>query len=228
MTAAVVVLMGAPGSGKGTQAKLLASKNPGWVHISTGDLFRREISSGSALGTSIKEILAQGKLVSDDVTNEVFRSQVNQILNGSKPSLLILDGYPRTENQAHFLVEFCKNSQGKLLSPKIIEMQIDEEIVVKRLADRLVNPRTGRIYHRILNPPKVAGICDDDGQALIQRPDDQPETIRARYKLYNKERNGIVRGLQAASEVTKVNADASPDLVSQKLDQVISGIVRST
>jgi adenylate kinase len=219
--------MGAPGSGKGTQAKALASKNPGWVHISTGDLFRKEISSGSPLGTSIRDILAHGKLVSDDVTNEVFESQVLQLLQSLQPNVLLLDGYPRTENQARFLVDFCKKRASELQAPVVVEMDIAEGTVVARLADRLINPRTGRIYHRISNPPKVAGICDDDGGPLLQRPDDQPETIRSRYQLYRKERDGIVRGLGGSEIVKHVSAELPPAQVTVELSKLIGSPTRA-
>jgi adenylate kinase len=210
----VVVLLGAPGSGKGTQAKLIASQNPGWIHISTGDLFRTEINSGSPLGLSVKDVLTSGKLVSDDVTNQVFESQVRQILSKQAPKVLLLDGYPRTAPQAESLKRFAAASSN-LGAPFVIEFKIDEKVVIARLSDRLVNPRTGKIYHRVSNPPKVLGICDEDGGVLIQRSDDQPETIRKRFKIYEEARSGIVNCLNGESALKKVNADQSTAKVSQ-------------
>lgn len=224
MSVGVFVLLGAPGSGKGTQAKALAAKNPGWIQISTGDLFRAEIASGSHLGNSVKDIMAAGKLVSDDLTNQIFESQVKQILTRGPVKALMLDGYPRTAAQAESLKRFCAATPG-LSSPKVVEFHIDEEVLVKRLSDRLVNPRTGRIYHRVTNPPKVSGICDDDGGALVQRPDDQPETIRKRFAIYADSRNGIARALGGNAAIKTVNADQAPEKVSQDLGVAIQSLL---
>jgi len=223
MSIGVIVLLGAPGSGKGTQAKALAAKNNAWIQISTGDLFRAEIASGSALGLSVKDIMASGKLVSDDVTNQVFESQVKQILGKRPAKVLMLDGYPRTASQAESLKLFCAGNLG-LSQPVVIEFHIDEDIVVKRLSDRLVNAKTGKIYHRVSNPPKKAGVCDEDGSALIQRPDDQPETIRKRFAIYRDSRDGIVQVLGGEKSLKKVNADQSPDQVSIELGRAIEAL----
>ena len=221
MKIAVVVLLGAPGSGKGTQAKALAKQHSGWVQISTGDLFRTEIGSGSPLGNSVKDILAKGGLVLDDTTNQVFASQVRKILkNGPQVKVLMLDGYPRTQPQALFLNEFCK-TEG-LSAPVVVEFDIAETTVVSRLADRLINPKTGKIYHRLMNPPKVAGICDDDGTPLVQRPDDQPETIRSRFKLYADQRAQILAVLcPNLDNLRKVDASMKPDLVEKGISEAI-------
>src|SRR4051812_8711897 len=106
------VLLGPPGSGKGTQAQILAERNPGWLHISTGNLFRTEIASKSPLGLSVGSILAAGQLVSDDVTNKVFASQVLKLLQNSPAKVLLLDGYPRTGPQSEFLREFATKGPG--------------------------------------------------------------------------------------------------------------------
>lgn len=226
MSVGVFVLLGAPGSGKGTQAKTLAAKNPGWVHISTGDLFRAEIASGSSLGNALKGVLAAGKLVSDEITNQVFESQVKQILTKGVVKVLMLDGYPRTAEQAETLNKFCAKTPS-LTPPKVVEFHIDEEVVVKRLSDRLVNPRSGKIYHRVSNPPKITDVCDDDGGPLVQRPDDQPETIRKRFAIYAAARTGIVGALGGESSIKKVNADQAPDLVSKEVALAIQGLIRA-
>jgi adenylate kinase len=221
----VIVLLGPPGSGKGTQASRLQEKNPAWIHVSTGNLFRKEIASGSPLGNSVKDIIAQGKLVSDEVTNQVFASQVAQILKNQKPQALILDGYPRTGAQGQFLASFAKE-QG-LKAPVPLELRVPEDQVVFRLADRLVNAKTGRIYHRVLNPPKVVGICDEDGSALIQRSDDNPETIRSRYALYRSERDGIVSSLGGESSLLRVDGIGSPEEVGNRLLGAIEALRKS-
>ncbi|HVJ65743.1 MAG TPA: nucleoside monophosphate kinase [Bdellovibrionota bacterium] len=222
-----VVLLGPPGSGKGTQAKRLVGRHQGWVHVSTGDLFRAEISSGSGLGVSVKATIDAGNLVSDETTNEVFASQLDKILK-SKPQtkVLLLDGYPRTRPQAQALVALTKR-RPDLADIKIVEFVASEELLVERLSGRRINPKTGRIYHLVSNPPTVPGRCDDDGTELVQRADDKPETIRSRYRLYVKERDGIVKGLVEGGFESPVAIEAglAPDLVEAKLETTIASIL---
>lgn len=222
MAVSVIVLVGPPGSGKGTQAKRLSEKNPSFVHISTGDLFRKEIASKSELGNSVKSLLDAGKLVPDEATNKVFQSQVIQILE-AKPDLqaLLLDGYPRTGQQSEALLSFVKK-EPRLGLPEVIEMGIREETLIQRLSGRLINPRTGRIYHKVMNPPKKAGFCDDDGEPLMQRPDDQPKVIRDRYQVYTNARDAIVGALQhAGCPVHKLNAEGDPERITQDLARLL-------
>jgi adenylate kinase len=223
----VIVLLGPPGSGKGTQAKKLQEINPSWLHISTGDLFRKEIASGSDLGRSVKEIIAAGKLVSDNVTDSVFQSQVNQLLKTFNPEALILDGYPRTAAQGRALILFC-GASDRLGTPIPLELMVPEQTLVQRLSDRLVNPRNGRVYHKVSNPPKKAGICDDDGQPLVQRPDDRPEVIRDRYRLYVQERDGIVGALLPdPSALVQLDGVGDPKDVSKRLTTAISQLTKA-
>jgi adenylate kinase len=219
----VIVLLGPPGSGKGTQAKELASKKEGWVHISTGDLFRKEIHSGSELGNSVKGILAAGSLVPDAVTNQVFQSQVQKILSTAKPKVLLLDGYPRTGEQGKSLVEFTRKNSDKLGTPVVVSLDVSLENIVQRLGGRLVNPRTGRVYHRVMSPPKVSGICDEDGQPLIQRDDDKEETIRKRYQVFVSEKDAILAAL--GGQPMKVNGEGSPADVTERLASTISKLM---
>lgn len=223
----VIVLLGPPGSGKGTQAKELQDTYPGWVHVSTGNLFRAEISSGSALGMSVKDILACGELVSDEVTNKVFESQVLKILDSKKVEALVLDGYPRTRAQAEYLMVMVAR-ELRLGRPIPVELRVSEGEVVGRLAGRWVNPRTGRVYHERLNPPKKVGVCDDDGQPLIQRSDDKPDVIRSRYKLYIEQRDGIVEGLQARDRLVGIQGEGPLDQVSVRLETVIGELKKSS
>jgi adenylate kinase len=219
----VIVLLGPPGSGKGTQAKRLQDMHPKWMHVSTGNLFRAEIASGSKLGNSVKDILAEGRLVSDEVTNQVFESQLLKILDAGGAEALILDGYPRTEGQAHYLVDLVAR-ESRLATPVPVELRVAESEVVNRLAGRWVNPRTGRVYHERLNPPKKAGLCDDDGGILIQRPDDKPEVIRSRYKLYVEQRDGIVMGLGAQDRLVSVDGKGSLEEISNRLEEAFDGL----
>lgn len=223
MSVSLIVLVGPPGSGKGTQAKRLSEKNPAFVHISTGDLFRKEIASRSVLGNSVQSMLDSGKLVPDDVTNQVFQSQVLSILE-KRPDIqaLLLDGYPRTGSQSAALLKFVA-SEKRLSRPAVVEMEIQEETLIERLSGRLINPRTGKIYHKVMNPPKQVGICDEDGLALTQRPDDQPAVIRDRYKVYTSQRDAIVGVLQEAGCVVHtLNAEGNPDKIAQELGKILT------
>jgi len=223
----VIVLLGPPGSGKGTQAKGLQDTHPGWVHVSTGNLFRSEISSGSPLGLSVKDILARGELVSDEVTNKVFESQVLKLLEASRVEALVLDGYPRTRAQAEHLMGLVARHTG-LARPVPVELKVSESEVVGRLAGRWVNPRTGRVYHERLNPPKKAGVCDDDGESLIQRSDDKPDVIRSRYKLYIEQRDGIVEGLRARDRLLQIQGEGPLDQVGVRLEKVVGDLQKET
>lgn len=222
---ATIVLLGPPGSGKGTQARALNERHPGWIQISTGDLFRAEIASGSKLGLSVKDIMAQGKLVSDEVTCEVFKSQVQGVIARPTTEVLLLDGFPRTQVQTQFLINFIEG-EPSLSSMALIEFRIREETVVSRVADRVVNPRTGRVYHKVMNPPKVAGICDQDGQPLIQREDDKPETIRARFKLYESQLAGIRAGTGNRYGWMNVDAEGLPEAVGERVERLIQGVLK--
>ncbi len=220
-----VILLGPPGSGKGTQAKLLSDRHQGsqpWIHISTGDLFRKEIASGSQLGKTLQGILASGQLVSDDQTNDVFHSQVKVILNKNPACVLLLDGYPRTAVQAKFLRNLA-NSIPVLKEGIVVELRVPEDSLVERLTNRLVNPRTGGIYHKIFNPPKKPGICDVDGGPLIQRDDDKEETVRKRFAVYSMQRDAILEALKGLRHSIIEGTGAQAD-VCAKLEAEIAAI----
>lgn len=229
-TTSVFVLLGPPGSGKGTQAARLNEKHSDWLHVSTGNLFRAEIASGSELGNSVKSILADGNLVSDEVTNQVFRSQVLKLLDEENPRAIILDGYPRTGPQSGDLLRFVAD-EPRLAQPVPVELKVSEAEVIDRLVGRLVNPRTGKIYHVKTNPPKVEGICDEDGGELIHRPDDQPEVIKSRYNLYVEQRESILSGLgvnSGSSEgrgLVEVDGVGEPSSILENLEQSLLGSV---
>lgn len=230
---AVFVLLGPPGSGKGTQAARLHEKHSDWLHVSTGNLFRAEIASGSELGNSVKSILADGNLVSDEVTNQVFRSQVLKLLDEANPKALILDGYPRTGPQSGALLKLVAE-EPRLAEPVPVELKVSESEVVNRLAGRLVNPRSGKIYHVKTNPPKVEGVCDEDGGELIHRPDDQPEVIKSRYNLYVEQRESILSGLGVTSSkdggrsLIEVDGVGEPSSILENLEQsLVSSVPKS-
>jgi adenylate kinase len=214
------VFVGPPGSGKGTQAKILAQKNQSVLHVSTGDLFRAEIGSGSPLGEAVKAVIEKGSLVSDPVTNQVFDSQVNRLIKEKKPSLVILDGYPRNRSQSERLESFCAQvpGMGKLV---VVEFQISGDEVVKRLGGRRINPRTGKIYHIDHSPPQKTDVCDEDKGPLIQRADDRPEVIRGRVEVYVQERDNILSVLGSWSGAAVLDATLPPEKVEGNLKRIL-------
>ena len=170
-----LVFLGPPGAGKGTIAKV-AKEALGVPHISTGDLFRANIKNETELGKRVKEILASGGLVPDEITIKMVE---NRLSESDCEKGYILDGFPRTIPQAEALSKMS-NVEG------VINFVLSEEEIIKRLSGRRMCSSTGRTYHILFNPPKVEGIDDETGEPLIQRDDDKPEAIRHRLELYNE------------------------------------------
>jgi len=220
-TTNLIVIMGPPGCGKGTQAKLLQEKITGFKHISTGNLFRAEIRSGSELGKKVEDIMSSGKLVSDEITDKIFISQTDKILAEEAPNFILLDGYPRKVSQAKTFLEFCAQRIPLIGIPMVLEIQVSEQEVIKRLAGRLTNPRTGKIYHEVFNPPKVPMICDEDGGELIKRKDDHPDTISSRYNIFKEARDGMMSVLTESIPLVKINGQQDPSEIATEIKKII-------
>ena len=174
----ILILLGPPGAGKGTQAKLLVQAY-GIPHISTGDMFRDHIARDTELGKKVKAITASGQLVPDEVTNALVKERL------SRPDVargFILDGYPRTVPQAEYL-EGLLRSLGRKLD-RVISYEVAEEMIVERISGRRCCPKCGAVYHVSQNPPRKTGLCDRDGEGLVQRPDDRPENVHVRLEEY--------------------------------------------
>lgn len=168
-----IILIGPPGAGKGTYARYF-SKKYCIPHISTGDIFREEVAKGTELGKKIKDILDRGELVPDEIVIEIVKKRLQQ---PDTAKGFILDGFPRTIRQAEALDEITKLDAA-------IHIYIAMEEAVRRLSNRYICPKCGRVYNLLFNPPKNDLRCDDDGTPLIRRSDDEPEVIRRRYKIY--------------------------------------------
>lgn len=175
-----VVLLGAPGAGKGTLAKDLV-KFLNVPHISTGDMFREAVSSGSDLGKQVEQILKTGALVPDEIVNKLVKERLSRqdCKNG-----FIFDGYPRTVQQALSLDGMLKEMDQKL--DAVLYLKVNEDVVVKRLTNRRICPRCGKIYNLLSMPPKEDELCDDCKIKLIQRDDDREEVVRNRFRVYNE------------------------------------------
>ncbi|MCG8612310.1 MAG: adenylate kinase [Pseudomonadales bacterium] len=176
------ILLGAPGAGKGTQAQFITQKYE-IPQISTGDMLRAAVKAGTPLGLKVKEVMASGGLVSDETIIELIEERITQAdcANG-----FLLDGFPRTIPQAEALKE-----KGIKID-HVIEIAVDDEEIVKRLSGRRVHEASGRVYHTIYNPPKVEGMDDETGEALIQREDDQESTVRKRLDIYHSQTAPLV------------------------------------
>ena len=178
----VIVLLGPPGGGKGTQAKMLAATF-GLEHISTGDLLREEISHGTPLGVQVKEIMAHGDLIPDDLVGEIVRNRLARI--GEQG--VILDGYPRTLTQARFLKTITRD-----MGVCAINIEVDEHQIVKRLAGRRFCSECGNIYNIYFSPPQRSSLCDACGGKLLRRPDDNEEVIAERLKVYREQTRPVI------------------------------------
>ena len=170
----VVVLLGAPGAGKGTQAALLTERL-GIPHVATGDLFRAAVRDGSPIGLEARRYMERGQLVPDEITIGMLLTRLAEpdSLDGA-----ILDGFPRNRAQAEALdAALVARSSGVDLA---LQIEVPLDVLVRRLSGRWICQDAGHVYHEQSNPPRIAGLCDLDGSVLIQRADDRPETIRAR------------------------------------------------
>ncbi len=206
-----LLIMGAPGSGKGTCAVELKSFY-GIPHISTGEIFRQAISDKTPLGVIAKELIEQGHFVPDDITDQIVKERL--AMDDCKKGFL-LDGYPRNLHQAEALSEMLKELNITL--DAAINLEIDDQVIVNRIVNRRLCSNCGKGYNLISIPPKQEGICDDCGSPLYQRKDDNVETIKERIAVYNAQTKPIISYYKNLGILTSVNAD-------QEIPEVIESI----
>lgn len=177
-----IILLGAPGAGKGTQAQFLMGKY-GIPQISTGDMLRAAIKAGTELGLAAKKVMDEGKLVSDDLIIGLVKERIAQsdCENG-----FLLDGFPRTIPQADAMKDAGVDVEH------VIEFDVADEVIVERMAGRRVHPASGRVYHIAYNPPAVEGRDNETGEELVVRPDDQEDTVRKRLGIYHDQTKPLV------------------------------------
>ncbi|WP_305857308.1 adenylate kinase [Balneatrix alpica] len=212
-----VILLGAPGAGKGTQARYI-TEHFGIPQISTGDMLRAAVKAGTPLGLQVKEVMASGGLVSDDLIIALVKERIAQsdCANG-----FLFDGFPRTIPQAEAL------KQAGVKIDHIVEIDVDDEEIVKRMSGRRIHEASGRTYHVVFNPPKQEGVDDLTGEALIQREDDKEETVRKRLQVYHDQTAPLVGYYKdwAAADATaapQYNYIAGVGSVEDIRDQVLA------
>lgn len=211
-TPQVIIFLGPPGSGKGTQAARMA-KETGLPHISTGDLFRENMSQNTELGQKAKGFINAGKLVPDELVLEMLFDRVK------RPDCsrgYILDGFPRTIPQAEALDKYLKRTKVK-----VVNLDVPDSVIMKRITGRLSCQKCGNIQHAEFSPPKQKGICDKCSGQLIQRKDDQPETVIERLKVYHAQTEPLIDYYSKQDNLTTIDGQQNPDAVYQALMRVI-------
>ncbi len=209
-----LVFLGPPGSGKGTQADYLQEKC-GWLHLSSGDLFRENIAKGTELGMKVKDILARGALVPDDLTIQMVMNRLHEPDAGPG---VVLDGFPRTRAQAEALQrELAK--EGKQID-RAVYFRIDDEVIIDRLSARRVCPKDGAVYNLKSKPPKQDEVCDNDGAPLVQRSDDKPEVVRKRLEVYRELTTPVIDFYRGQGLLIEIDAAKDIDAVKQELEEL--------
>ena len=211
----IIVLLGPPGAGKGTQAKRIQERY-NLAHISTGDLFREALEEDGKLGRSVKEYLDSGRLVPDELTSAVVAKRIERpdCANG-----VMLDGYPRTPNQAGALDEMLAN-RGRMLR-LVLYLDVTERTAVERLGGRLTCRECGLGYHVKHMPPRKPGECDRCGGELYQRADDKPDTVRERLKVYAEQTRALVEDYKRRGLLRRIDANSGPEEVTAAVETVM-------
>ncbi|MFQ3546445.1 adenylate kinase [Halobacillus rhizosphaerae] len=213
-----LILMGLPGAGKGTQAEKIVEKY-NIPHISTGDMFRLAIKEGTELGKEAKSFMDKGDLVPDAVTIGIVRERL------SKPDCqdgFLLDGFPRTIAQAEALESLLNDMEESL--DYVLHIDVPKDQLIERLTGRRVCPTCGATYHVIFNPPKEEGKCDHDGSELIQREDDQPDTVKKRLEVNVEQTKPLLDFYREKGYVVSFKGDRDINEVFQDIDQKLGNL----
>ncbi|MBU0683728.1 MAG: adenylate kinase [Candidatus Omnitrophota bacterium] len=200
-----LVLLGPPGAGKGTQAVLL-KKAYGFLHISTGDMLREAIKEGTSAGKAAQGYMTKGELVPDEI---VTRAVIGRMNKPDAESGVILDGYPRTRVQAESLDSSLKSENRSL--NMVLYFRTSEKVAIQRLSGRRLCPKCGKNYHVTNMPSKIEGVCDICGVSLIQREDDNPETVKNRLVVYEDRTKDLIDYYEKSALLREVNGDLSAE-----------------
>jgi adenylate kinase len=213
-----LILLGAPGAGKGTQAATLV-KAFGLAHIATGDLFRENVAKGTELGKLAKTYMERGALVPDDVTVGML---LERLQRPDTAKGVMLDGFPRTIQQADAL-SAALGRQGKKID-RVLYIKVPDEALIERLSGRLTCRTCGSVYHVKFSPPRQAGVCDKCGGELYTRPDDTVETVRKRLAAYAAQTAPLIEYYTQRGLLSEVDGNHDVDAVGAEMVKVVKGI----
>lgn len=216
----VLLLFGPPGSGKGTQSRLITN----WLAIpaiSTGEMLRAEMDAGTPLGEAARSIVTSGGLVGDDLVNEMLKYRISQpdCARG-----FLLDGYPRTLDQAQFLDRLV--AERDLPNPVILHLDVPMDALLGRITSRRQCPACQRIYNLLHEPPRNADLCDDDGTPLITRKDDQDDVIRERIRTYDEQTRPVLAHYQHRDTYYQIRGDRSPAYIFEEIVGILEPLVQ--
>jgi adenylate kinase len=213
-----IVLLGAPGAGKGTHCKRVADRY-GVAHLSSGDILRRERAEGTELGKKAQSYMDAGALVPDDLIVEMMSRAIREA-----PAGYVLDGFPRTVNQAEVLDRSLAQANGAVDS--VVNLQVDDDVVLERITGRRSCPQCGAVYHVKNMPPKVDELCDKDGTRLVQRPDDTEEVVKNRLGTYYQQTRPVVDYYRARRTVHDIDANGDADTVAAVIFEKLDPLAR--
>jgi len=205
-----IVLLGAPGAGKGTQCKKIIAEY-GLEHLSSGDILRQQRAAGTELGKKAQSYMDSGALVPDDVIVGMMVDAITKISDGG----FVLDGFPRTVNQARELDKALKAAGNKI--DVVINLEVDDDAIARRITGRRSCPKCGAVYHVENMKPLVEGKCDNDGVDLVQRPDDTLEVVKNRLKNYHEQTAPVVGYYRENNTVSDIDANGNPDAVNESV-----------
>lgn len=210
-----LVLLGPPGAGKGTQARLLTAKFD-VAHVSAGDLLRQAVADGSELGQKAKSLMAQGALVPDGVVTEIIEERLRR---PDCASGYILDGFPRTLRQAEALSEVLRLLHAPL--DLVISVEVSEDDLVRRLAGRRICRTCGSMFHADSKPPIQSGICDNCGDSLFQRDDDEEDTIRHRLRVYREQTEPLIAYYDRMGLLTRIDGQGTIEEIAERIHHAL-------
>ena len=213
-----LLIIGAPGAGKGTVSDRIINDYE-LVHVSTGDMLREAVKNGTPVGLQAQGYMNRGELVPDEVIHDII---VERLSRDDVDAGFLFDGYPRTKNQAIDLDEILKHLDKKV--DCVIDLDIDDEDLIKRITGRRLCPDCGEIYNIYYKPSKVEGVCDKCGGTLIQRKDDNPDSLKVRLEEYHKNTQPVIEYYEEMDIVRHVDASMSKDEVYDSVKDILEGL----